>query len=316
MTVSTLVSCSVVICAYTTERWSDLCAAVDSVLTQSVPVLEVLLVIDHSEELFSRAERHFAAESRVTVLRNSESRGLSGARNTGVRASRGDMIAFLDDDARAEPDWYRVSAAHYSDPDVLGVGGFASPAWPADRPVWMPAEFDWVVGCSYVGQPTRIEPVRNFIGCNMSLRRTVFDAVDGFSDGIGRVGKTPVGCEETELCIRIRTHQPTARLLFDPAMKVVHRVSDDRTTFRYFLSRCFHEGVSKALVSDLVGAGDALSSERAYTARVLPRAVVTGITSPRHGGLSRAGAVIAGFTVTAAGYARGLVGLRSKRVTA
>jgi glycosyltransferase involved in cell wall biosynthesis len=315
MTVSTLVSCSVVICAYTTERWTDLCAAVDSVLTQNVPVLEVLVVIDHSEELFSRAERHFAGQTRVTVLRNSGSKGLSGARNTGVRAARGDVIAFLDDDARAEPDWYRVSAAHYSDPDVLGVGGFASPVWPADRPVWMPAEFDWVVGCSYVGQPTRIEPVRNFIGCNMSLRRTVFDAVDGFSDGIGRVGKTPVGCEETELCIRIRAHQPSARLLFDPAMRVAHRVCDDRTTFRYFLSRCFHEGVSKALVADLVGAGDALSSERAYTARVLPRAVVTGIASPRHGGLARAGAVVAGLTATTAGYVRGLVGLRSKRVT-
>ncbi|MFC0448297.1 glycosyltransferase family 2 protein [Rhodococcus jostii] len=316
MTVSTLVSCSVVICAYTTERWSDLYGAVDSVLTQSVPVLEVLLVIDHSEELFSRAERHFAGETRVTVLRNSESKGLSGARNTGVRAASGDMIAFLDDDARAEPDWYRVSAAHYSDPDVLGVGGFASPVWPADRPLWMPAEFDWVVGCSYVGQPTCIEPVRNFIGCNMSLRRTVFDAVDGFSDGIGRVGKTPVGCEETELCIRIRAHQPGAQLLFDPAMKVAHRVSDDRTTFRYFLSRCFHEGMSKALVSDLVGAGDALSSERAYTARVLPRAVVTGIASPRNGGLARAGTVVAGLLVTTAGYARGVAGLRSKRVTA
>ncbi|WP_072688125.1 glycosyltransferase family 2 protein [Rhodococcus marinonascens] len=316
MTVSTLVSCSVVICAYTTERWSDLCAAADSVLKQSLPVLEVILVVDHSDELFSRADLHFAGEPRVAVLRNTDAPGLSGARNTGVRAARGDIVAFLDDDARAEPDWYRVSATHYADPDVVGVGGYATPVWPDVRPVWMPAEFDWVVGCSYVGQPTRIAPVRNFIGCNMSLRRSVFDAVDGFNDGIGRVGRTPAGCEETELCIRIRANEPTSRLLFDPAMKVAHRVTDDRTKFRYFLSRCFHEGVSKALVSRLVGARDALNSERTYTVRVLPRAVAAGVASPRNGGLVRAGVVIAGLAVTLAGYARGLAGLRGKRVLA
>lgn len=307
---STLVTYSVVVCAYTMRRWEDLCAAVGSVLVQDEPVLEVLLVIDHCETLLLRAKEEFASHANVRVLPNAQTKGLSGARNTGVLAARGDVVAFLDDDARARPDWYRISAAHYVDPDVLGVGGYATPIWPGERPPWMPAEFDWVVGCSYVGQPTVVAPVRNFIGCNMSVRREVFEMVGGFSSTIGRVGTTPAGCEETELCIRIRNHQPTARLLFDPAMRVAHRVSDDRTTFRYFLSRCYHEGLSKALVSDMVGAGDALSSERSYTMRVLPRAVLSGVLSPRGGGAARASAVLVGFTVTTAGYVRGLIRLR------
>jgi hypothetical protein len=83
--------------------------------------------------------------------------------------------------------------AHYDDPMVHGVGGSATAVWTGGpRPRWLPAEFDWIVGCTYVGQPTRTAHVRNLVGCNMSFRREVFDIAGGFSDRIGRVGTKPV----------------------------------------------------------------------------------------------------------------------------
>ena len=306
-------SLSVVICAYTTARWVDLCRAAESVLSQDGPTPEVILVIDHCDELYVRACNRFGTDERVTVQRNTEAPGLSGARNTGVGAAHGDVIAFIDDDANAEAGWTRTLMRHYQDSRVACVGGYAVPIWTDGRPSWMPEEFDWVVGCSYVGQPTWLAPVRNPIGCNMSMRRSVIDVVGGFRSEVGRIGSTPVGGEETELCIRIRSNRSSNQVLFDPEMRVRHHISPDRGTLRYFVRRCHHEGLSKAIVRELANAPEALSSERAYTLRVLPGAVLREISSMSSDGFARAAVMLLGLAVTSAGYVRGRVSRRILR---
>lgn len=295
---------SVVICAYTTQRWERLRHAVESVLTGSEDPVDLILVVDHCDELLDSARHLYSADRRVRVIPNTDVRGLSGARNTGVRAALGDVVAFLDDDAVAQPGWADDLRNHYRDATVAGVGGYASPVWPGDRPSWMPAEFDWVVGCSYIGQPKRLAQVRNPIGCNMSLRRSVFERVGGFRSEVGRVGATPVGCEETELFIRIRTDDAANQVLFDPDIRVEHHVSQDRTTLRYFVRRCYHEGLSKAVVTELAGAADGLSSERSYVSRVLPWAVVRELRSMTLEGAARALAILLGLAATTMGFAR------------
>src|SRR5205823_13368225 len=136
---------------------------------------------------------------------------------------------------------------------VVGTGGFAEAAWDGGRPPWFPPEFDWVVGCSYVGLPTTRALVRNPIGSTMSFRRAAVLEAGGFRSEIGRVGRSPVGGEETELCIRIGRARPDARIVFVPTARVRHRVPAARATWRYFTSRCYQEGRSKALISRLVG---------------------------------------------------------------
>jgi GT2 family glycosyltransferase len=293
----------VVICAYTERRWEDIVAAVASVRAQTHPPVRTILVVDHNPSLLARARVAFPE---LVVVPNSGRRGLSGGRNTGASQAIGDVVAFLDDDARAEPDWLERLAAGYSDPSVLGVGGAAAPVWPGRRPGWLPAEFDWVVGCSYVGLPTAAAPVRNLIGANMSFRREVFDTVGGFTDGLGRVGSRPLGCEETELGIRLRQWRGDSRLVYEPAAVVHHRVTEDRAAWRYFCSRCFAEGISKAIVSRRVGARDALETERRYVRSVLPRGIVRGLDPRRRPpGITSAAAILVGLLLTAAGYARG-----------
>ena len=303
-------SISVIICAYTQERWDDLCEAVAAAEAQTYQPLEILVVIDHHPELWRRVRRQLPT---VTALENTGARGLSGARNTGIARARGEILAFVDEDAVPARDWLEQLATGYdATGHVLGVGGAIEPWWLAGRPAWFPEEFDWVVGCTYRGMPVTSAQVRNLIGCNMSFRRGVLTALGGFRNGIGRIGSHPVGCEETELCIRARQRWPQGRLVYRPQARVAHRVPPQRGTGRYFFSRCFFEGRSKALVSRLAGSQMGLASERTYATRALPRAawrnVLETIRSGRPAGLMRSAVVGAGLAVTVAGFVTGRLG--------
>ncbi|MFJ8299648.1 glycosyltransferase family 2 protein [Streptomyces sp. NPDC094447] len=310
---------SVVICVYTEDRWEDILAAVDSVRNQSLPALETLLVVDHNERLLSRLTEEYAEPrptEEVRVLANAGPRGLSAGRNTGIAAARGEFVAFLDDDAVAERDWLHHFSAAYDDPRVMAVGGRTVPSWASGRrPAWFPEEFDWVVGCTYLGLPPGRVPVRNVLGGNASFRRTAFDAAGGFATGIGRDGdRRPLGGEETELCIRLAKAVPEAVLLIDDRAVIHHKVPAVRERFAYFRTRVYAEGLSKALVARSVGAQKGLESERRYTTRVLPAGVLRGMRDAlrgRSGGAGRAGAIVTGVTVAAGGYALGT--LRARR---
>ena len=317
-----MITSSVVICAYTMARWEDLRDAVDSVASGTHRPEQVVVVIDHNEVLLSRARHHFAdghSGLDVRVVPNGHGRGLSGARNTAVEIATEEVVAFLDDDAAAEPDWLESLLAHYEDPRVFGSGGSAIPVWPtatgSRRPATLPAatpngrgELDWIVGCTYNGQPDSPVAVRNLMGCNMSFRRSVVGSIGGFSEDLGRIGKTPLGGEETEFCIRVRQRNPDALIIFEPRAMVHHRVSPDRARWKYLISRCYSEGLSKAVVARLVGRDAALESERRYVSQVLGRAFLRELARAGRGqraGATGAAAILVGLGVTTAGYIRG-----------
>jgi hypothetical protein len=284
-----------------------MCGAVESVRKQTVPADQIIVVVDHNDVLFRRAaaDERFAG---LTLVENTGPAGLSGARNSGVAQASGEVIAFLDDDAAAAPNWLELLLAAYADPRVIGVGGRIDAVWPEHRPTRLAPELDWIVGCTYRGMPTTAAPVRNMIGANMSFHRRVFDQVGGFRVGMGRTADRPLGCEETELCIRATAVLPNSRIVYEPAAAVNHHVSADRTTRGYMIARAKAEGVSKADVSAQAGAGPALHTERRYVASTLPRAVVRGVAESVRtrdsAGLRRAAMIVAVLTVTAGHYGR------------
>lgn len=297
---------SVIICAYTMERWQDLVEAVESLHKQTAQPHEIIVVIDHNPELLQRV--HAEIDS-VTCVPNAHKQGLSGARNTAIELAQGDILAFMDEDAAAAPNWLELLEAGFTGPKVLGVGGGIVPNWVDVEPKWFPSEFNWVVGCTYTGLPESLAPIRNLIGCNMAFRREVFETVGGFRTGMGRIGKVPVGCEETELCIRALQHYDGGSFLYEPQAKVLHRVPGARANFKYFRSRCYAEGLSKAQVAHFVGADDGLSSERTYTFKTLPLGVLRGLGDTLFkfdiSGAGRAAAIVIGLFTTTYGYAKG-----------
>jgi GT2 family glycosyltransferase len=301
---------SVVICAYTLDRWHALEASVQSCFDQTEPPSEIVVVIDYNDELFDRARAAFGTGN---VVKNSSAKGLSGARNSGVAASSGEVVAFLDDDAFADPTWLEELTKPLINPLVCGTGGWVVPFWETGEARWFPETFYWILGCSYSGLPMTDAPIRNPIGASMAIRRGVFDAVGGFTSGIGRIGATPLGCEETELCIRYATQHPNEYFMLARRALVHHRVPSSRLNWHYFWTRCWAEGLSKAAVSSLVGSNSGLAAERSHLVTAIPREIARSLRSifdePR-AALTRASLIVAGTLIAAAGFLKGTKVLR------
>ena len=294
---------SVIVCAYTEDRWMELGTCITSLQKQTHPADEIIIVIDHNDALLERSKRVWP---NLTIIPNYFKQGLSGARNSGIGIASGEIIFFIDEDAYASANWLKILLDSYVDPDVIGAGGAIIPNWEKSPPSWFPGEFNWVVGCTYIGLPENPQPVRNLIGCNMSYRREAFELAGLFRNGIGRIGTTPLGCEETELCIRISHTLPHKRLMYIPAAQVFHFVPTQRKSLQYFRQRCFAEGLSKAAISYFIGHQDAVSTEQTYVRKVLLRGVVNGligfIKQTEKAGLSKAASIIFGLCTTVSGY--------------
>ena len=230
---------SVVICAYTMDRWDALIAAINSCLEQSPAPNEIVLVIDHNDDLLAQASLKATG---VRVVPNRFAKGLSGARNTGVEESTGDVVVFLDDDAYADRGWLEALMRPLHDERVAGVGGWILPHWETAEPEWFPESFLWTIGCSYAGLPSSNSVIRNPIGASMAIRRRVFDRVGGFTSGLGRIGRIPLGGEETELCIRYNAIEPLEHFVLRRDAIVHHRVPSSRLTWHYFLDPLLGRG--------------------------------------------------------------------------
>jgi glycosyltransferase involved in cell wall biosynthesis len=257
-----LIEISVVVSTYTKDRLNYVLECLSSLKKQSLAPCEILLVLDPDQDLVRFYKSQVADDVKIII---SKERGLSNARNEGVKNASGEIIAFIDDDAVADENWIRSLALNYDEPLVVGVGGFVKPKWEGKRSLWVPEELDWIVGCSYKGLPETKAFVRNPIGCNMSFRRDVFKNVGYFSTSIGRFGKRLLAGEEPEFSLRVFKMIPEAKIVYDPSAIVYHNVPKGRANLRYAFERSFYEGLSKAIIkSSISDSSKALSVEDAY----------------------------------------------------
>ena len=304
-------SLSVVICAYTEDRWADIVAAVGvGAEPGSAPARDRRGHRPQPGAAGPQPRSASRASTDTVVVANAEAqgplrrtqhrhRGLRGL-DRGVPRRRRDGAAGLDRPACSSP---------YADPDVLGVGGRVVPRWDAARPAWLPEEFDWVVGCTYAGHRDVAGPVRNLIGANMSVRRDVVRR-DRRLPALTRPHRVAAGRVRGDRALHPGHAALPARHGLVPAATPrsptgCRRAAPPRSTSG---ARCFAEGISKTQISRLVGTQDGLASERAYTTRTLPRAFVRELRrvrrTPGHRRRrGRAAALVTGVATTAAGYA-------------
>lgn len=300
---STRTVASVVVCAFTERRLTHTVECVTAVLAQRPAPDEVIVVVDHNDELLAHLRRRLPDE--VKIVANDGEPGLSSARNTAIALSRGEVVVFIDDDARPHPAWLAGLLAAFDDPAVTVAGGRALPRWEDGQPGWFPDEFLWVVGCSYRGQ-AQSGPARNPLGCNMAVRAAAFAHVGLFDPVMGRLGTRPLGCEETEFCVRLARERAGAEIVLVAGAEVDHHVPRQRGTARYLMRRCYYEGISKALVRRL-GDTRALDTERTYVRRALAGGIAASLRTAAAGprrtdAVGRAVAVIGGVGAATAGY--------------
>ncbi len=160
---------SVVVAAHNAARTLEDCLSSLGKLRYSS--YEVIVVNDGSRDASEEIARRFPFRCISTP-----NQGISAARNVGMQAATGEIVAYLDSDAKADPDWLRYLAVTFTKLDVAGVGG----------PNIVPPEDDWVAKCVYrsPGGPTQVmlddQYAEHIPGCNMSFRKSAVDDIGGF----------------------------------------------------------------------------------------------------------------------------------------
>ncbi|MDY6775301.1 MAG: glucosyl-dolichyl phosphate glucuronosyltransferase [Halobacteria archaeon] len=245
---------SVVLCTYSLDMYDDFKEAVESLLSQTYDELEVVVVVDGTDEVYERVEDDYGGRDGVVLHLNDENLGLLRSRNKGAELSSGDVVAFIDDDAVADEEWVDELVATYQRHDALAAGGKMVPDWVAGKPSFLPEEFYWLVGVTHRGfvDDEEEQEVRNTFGSNISFRRDVFLKLGGFDPNIGgRKGDKNLQGGETELCARLYDEYGE-RVWYNPDAEVAHKVFDYRTSKKWLLERAFWQGYSKRAMEVLV----------------------------------------------------------------
>jgi len=261
---------SVIICAYTLERWELLNKALRSVTQQDVPPIEVILCIDHNNEMYQRCASELPptlgdAPWKFSVIENKYDTRLGGARTSAVQIASGDVVAFLDDDAFATSSWLRCLTAAYEDSNVVAVGGAPIASYEIARPRWLPFECNWIFGCAYRGLPERRGPIDHVIGANMSIRREALLSWGGFHSD---------NHDDMDLSHRTIHAYGAAAVVYEPEAIVHHFVPKARLTWSYFWRRCFYVNKGKVKAFRDMDQASNLRAELRFAQRSLSRALV------------------------------------------
>jgi len=240
--------------------------AVDSILNQTLKELEIVVVVDGSEELYKGITEVYDAEERVKVVAIKENMGICSARNTGINAAQGDLVVFSDDDAVAEKRWIENLVDTYQKHDAIAVGGKILPIWLSKQPDYFPDELGWLVGITYEGfAEERVVEVRNTFGPNMSFKKDVFDKIGLFTEefGFSKKGLSCLQGEEAEFALRMKQELGQG-VIYNPRAVVYHKIPACKTERRILLRRAFYQGYSKALLKRFGPSPDTLTTEEYY----------------------------------------------------
>lgn len=244
---------SIIVSAYTMSRRKEIIELLESIRGQTYPNIETLVVVERSPEL-AEILRQYIAEKGYTntqVLFREGPEGVSFSRNLGIENAKGDVIAFIDDDALLYPDWAgNVVRTYAEDSTIIGATGPVTPLWEDHRMNWFPREFYWIFSCTDldIEQPTE---VRNGFGTNMSFRREAFSSGQLFKTNLGVKGREQKGWqepggEETDFSIRVK-QRTGKRIVYSPLIKVQHRVFRYRLGINFIVKRAYWEGYAKAM---------------------------------------------------------------------
>lgn len=183
--------------------------------------------------------------------------GKPAALNTGLAASRGEIICFIDDDMRAEPDWLRLTGEAFDRFGCDYVGGKVLPIWEGPRPAWLSAKpsRQWgVIGIADYHEEAIPFGTRGLpppMGGNMACRKDAFERAGFWDNRFGRQGNSLRGQEQREWYLRAVA--AGLRGYYIPELVTYHLIPVTRLTKRYFRKWFYWSGISRALLYDKLG---------------------------------------------------------------
>jgi glucosyl-dolichyl phosphate glucuronosyltransferase len=235
---------TVVICTF--NRYDLLAKAIASTELQDFPDDGYeLIIVDNSDDLAGRERFLDGLEITCNHRYLSEARpGLSRARNLGVSAASGEIVAFMDDDAKAEPDWLAHIADTFTHHERAGIaGGPVRPIWTTPRPAWLHPRLESYLTILDRGAATRIlKPEEWLAGTNIAFRREALKQAGLFPEHLGRIGRLLLSNEELSVSKKIRELGYDA--VYNPKIVVHHRIHAERTSQAWLRRRVFWQAIS------------------------------------------------------------------------
>jgi len=216
-----------------------------SVLAQqapNTPPFELIVVDNNSSDATAAVVERFARDDdRVRYVFESR-QGLSHARNAGIDAARASLVAFTDDDVRADPDWVgAIVRAFSTHPDIDMVGGRVLPIWPALPPAWLTRRHWAPLALVDYGEQaftiTADQP-KCLVGANLACRRALFDTVGVFATDFQRVKDGIGSLEDHEFMLRL--WRAGRKALYDPRLTIRAEIQPNRLEPTYH--RRWHRG--------------------------------------------------------------------------
>jgi GT2 family glycosyltransferase len=235
----------------TRDRPAQLRGCLEALVRQRVQpgVMEVLVVDDGSTSELAPVVGEVAsvAPFPIRLVRQAPG-GLSRARNRGAAEARGRVVAYLDDDARADPSWARAVVEAFEHGAWEAVAGRIVLGCASPPPRWL----DHPGLRAYLGEldlgevPGELPPERDPVGANCAVSRVALLRLGGFSTSLGRVGPSLRSNEERELFRRLR--RAGGRVGYAPGALVVHIVGPERLTLPWFRARARAQGSSDVVL--------------------------------------------------------------------
>lgn len=258
---------SVIICAFSSKRFEMTVDCIHSIFNGTYKNYEIILVIDGNHELKQRMGDKF---KNITIIENEKNEGPSVSRNRGVEHAKGDIAAFIDDDAFASSDWLERIVKDFDDyPSVSVVGGKLLLVY-EEGSRKLPEEILWIVGGTYKGHPEDRRLVRNVFTGNMSTKRDTFMSTNFEIICDKKKNKfLSHQLEDTLFCVRINNKKPGS-ILYDPEIIAYHHVPKERLKLLYILRRSLSEGILKAKLEHVNDMNNkTLSHEQNYLNKIL-----------------------------------------------
>lgn len=172
--------------------------------------------------------------------------GLSEARNTGIRNANGTIVAFIDDDAIAAPDWLDqiLSAFTRYGQKISACGGKVDLLWEQERPRWLNDKMLVYLGNFFRGETD--VPVEGLIGLNMAFDKCIFEKIGYFDTNLGRTKGNLLSGDEVEFFYRMRSEN--LAIIYSPRIHVWHHVTTERITKDFFYHRYYWQGRSEVII--------------------------------------------------------------------
>jgi len=241
---------SAVVCTRDRRHYLAHCLSALQKQTLHPSIFDVIIVDNGStDDTHNLAQRYCARNDNFRYVHENRT-GLAIARNTGIRASSSDIIAFTDDDAVPDPTWLarlldRFDTYHAY---VGIVGGDVTPIWEAARPEWLDDALlrPLSAGLKWSTEPRFLRPGEWLVEVNSAYHRSALARIGGFPEHLGRVGDTLLSGEGG---INILIQRAGFGLFYDPAILVQHHIPASRLTKSWFRRRSFWQGVSMNLLT-------------------------------------------------------------------